>query len=158
MTQKIYLHIRKGSEEDIREALDDILSCGLVEKITDEKGNPYSLEIRTADADAEPAAPPRPKAAQAPVRKIVLAQKTSVISGIECVTAMMKASRSEEDACMGQRITLTDKGGGEEELSRQRLRALWDMNQPRVFLMELPGQAVIEGSACAWYPLGTAEA
>ena len=35
----------------------------------------------------------------------------------------------------------------------QRLKTLWDMNQPRVFVMELPGQAVIEGSASSWYPL-----
>ena len=119
MSQKVYLYVRKGSEEDIREALDDILSSGLVEKITDEAGNPLSLEVVTAGT--EPAAPQAKPAAKAP--------------------------------SLGQRITLTDRGGGEAELTAQRLKALWDMNQPRVFLMELPGQAIIEGSACAWYPL-----
>ena len=156
MAQKIFLHIRKGSEEDIREALDDILSSGLVEKITDEKGSPVSLEVRTAEAAAEPvpAVSAGKSAARAPsVRKTVLAQKSTVVNGIECVTAMMQAARGEDETCMGQRVTLTDRGGGEEELTRQRYRALLDMNQPRVFLMELPGRAIVEGSACGWYPL-----
>ena len=152
MSQKVYLYVRKGSEEDIREALDDILSSGLVEKITDEAGNPLSLEVVTAGT--EPAAPQAKPAAKSPsIRKIVLAKKTTVRNGIEQTTAMTQASREEDETCLGQRITLTDRGGGEAELTAQRLKALWDMNQPRVFLMELPGRAVIEGSACIWYPL-----
>lgn len=152
MSQKVYLYVRKGSEEDIREALDDILSSGLVEKITDEAGNPLSLEVVTAGA--EPAAPQAKPAVKAPsIRKIILAKKTTVRNGIEQTTAMTQAGRGEDETCLGQRITLTDRGGGEAELTAQRLKALWNMNQPSVFLMELPGQAIIEGSACAWYPL-----
>ncbi len=152
MSQKVYLYVRKGSEEDIREALDDILSSGLVEKITDEAGSPLSLEVVTAGA--EPAAPQAKPAVKAPsIRKIILAKKTTVRNGIEQTTAMTQASRGEDETCLGQRITLTDRGGGEAELTAQRLKTLWDMNQPRVFLMELPSQAIIEGSACAWYPL-----
>ena len=153
MSQKIYLYIRKGSEDDIREALDDILSSGLVERIADEKGQTVSLEVRTADPEA--AAGPQGKAASRTpvVLKKVLARKSAVRSGIECITAMTQAVRGEEDTCLGQLITLTDCGGGKEELEAQRLKTLWDMNQPRVFVMELPGQAVIEGSASSWYPL-----
>ena len=147
MSQKIYLYIRKGSEEDIREALDDILSSGLVERIADEKGQAVSLEVRTADPQGK-AASRTPE-----VFKKILARKSAVRSGIECVTAMTQAVRGEEDTCLGQLITLTDRGGGKEELEAQRLKTLWDMNQPRVFVMELPGQAVIEGSASSWYPL-----
>ena len=152
MSQKIYLYVRKGSEEDIREALDDILSSGLVDRIADEKGQSLSLEVRSAD---QAAAQPQPKAApRTPeVRKKVLAKKSAVRGGIECVTAMTQAVRGEEETCLGQMITLTDRGGGKEELDAQRLKALWDMNQPRVFLMELPGRAIVEGSACGWYPL-----
>ena len=153
MSQKIYLYVRKGSEEDIREALDDILSSGLVERIADEKGQPLSLEVRTADPEAA-AAPQAKAASRTPdIRKKVLARKSAVRSGIECVTAMTQAVRGEDETCLGQLITLTDRGGGEEELEAQRLKTLWDMNQPRVFLMELPGRAVIEGAGCAWYPL-----
>ena len=153
MSQKIYLYIRKGSEEDIREALDDILSSGLVERIADEKGQTVSLEVRTADP--ETAARPQGRAASRTpeVLKKVLARKSAVRNGIECVTAMTQAVRGEEDTCLGQLITLTDRGGGKEELEAQRLKTLWDMNQPRVFLMELPGRAIVEGSAFGWYPL-----
>ena len=153
MAEKIYLHVRKGSENDIREALDDILTSGLVEKITDEKGRPLSLDVKTAGD--EPVVRPVSKAVpKAPaVRKMTLAKKSAVRNGIETVTAMTQAGRGEDETCLGQLVTLFDRGGGEEELARQRLQALLDMNQPRVFLMELPGRAVIEGSACAWYPL-----
>ena len=152
MERKIYLHVQKGSEEDIREALDDILSSGLIGKIADEKGNEVLLEVVTAGEAPAPA----PKAAAKkpePVRKMELAKKTSEENGIARETAMVRAARGEDETCLGQLVTLFDRGGGEEELARQRLQALWDMNQPRVFLMELPGRAVIEGSACVWYPL-----
>ena len=153
MARKVYLDVRKGSEEDIREALDDILSSGLVDRITDENGAPISLEVRTAGTAAK-IPPPSKTATRTPsIRKITLAKKTAIKNGIEQVTAMTQASQGEDKTCLGQRITLTDQGGGEAELACQALKALWDMNQPRVFLMELPGQAVIEGSACAWYPL-----
>ena len=153
MTQKVYLYVRKGSEEDIREALDDILSSGLIEKITDEAGSPLSLEVRTAGDAPETARQARSAARTPSARKIVLAKKTSVRSGIEQITAMTQTSLGEEETCLGQMVTLVDRGGGKAELTAQRLKALWDMNQPRVFMMELPGRAVIEGSACAWYPL-----
>ena len=153
MAQKITLYVRKGSENDIREALDDILSSGLVVKMTDDNGRPVSLEVKTAGGEQD-IRPPSKAAAQTPsVRKMTLAKKSTVKNGIETVTAMTQASRGEDETCLGQRIVLTDRGGGEEELARQRLQALWDLNQPRVFLMELPGQAVIEGSTCVWYPL-----
>ena len=111
------------------------------------------MEVKTAgtEPDVRPASRAIPKAL--PVRKMILAKKSAVRNGIETVTAMTQAARGEDETCLGQLITLFDRGGGEEELSRQRLQALWDLNQPRVFLMELPGRAIIEGSACAWYPL-----
>ena len=153
MAKKITLYVRKGSENDIREALDDILSSGLVEKMTDDKGRPVSLEVKTAGEDQEILPQSRATARTPTVRKMTLAKKSTVKNGIETVTAMTQASRGEDETCLGQRIVLTDRGGGKEELARQRLQALWDLNQPRVFLRELPGQAVIEGSPCAWYPL-----
>ncbi len=156
MERKVYLHVQKGSEEDIREALDDILSSGLIGKIADEKGNEVLLEVVTAGEAPAPA----PKAAAKkpePVRKMELAKKTSEENGIARETAMVRAARGEDETCLGQRVTLTDRGGGAEELARQRLKALWEMNQARVFMMELPGMAVLEGTDSPWYPLGSGQ-
>ena len=154
MAQKVCLHVRRGSENDIREALDDILSSGLIDRITDEQGNSLSLDVVTAvSAPKEKAAlPAAPRARQFTVTE--LARKSTARNGIAQITAMTQASRGEGETCLGQRVTLTDQGGGKEELLRQHFQALWGMNQPRIFMMELPGRTVIEGSGSPWYPFG----
>ena len=155
MAHKITLHVRPGSEEDIREALEDILSSGLITAITDERGETAELLVDTATAqEKRPEA--APQIAPSPPEKVTvkeLAQKRTAENGIEKRTILLQAQRGEE-TCMGQRIILTDQGGGSEELARQRLNVLFDLPQPRVFLMELTHGAVIDGSAADWFPLG----
>ncbi len=153
MAHKITLYVRPGSEEDIREALEDILSSGLITAITDERGETAELLVDAAQ-EKRPAAVTE-KAPSPPEKVTVkeLAQKRTAENGIEKRTILLQAQRGEE-TCMGQRIILTDQGGGSEELARQRLNVLFDLPQPRVFLMELKHGAVIDGSAADWFPLG----
>ena len=190
MAHKITLYVRPGSEEDIREALEDILSSGLITAITDERGETAELLVDAAQekrpaavtekapsglitaitdergetaellVDTAAAQEKRPEAAPqkapSPPEKVTvkeLAQKRTAENGIEKRTILLQAQRGEE-TCMGQRISLTDQGGGSEELARQRLNVLFDLPQPRVCLMELKHGAVIDGSAADWFPLG----
>ena len=156
MAKKVFLFVPPDSRQDIEEALDDILSSGLVLRITDEKGQPVSLEV-AADEPEKPAPALQEKKPAETIRLKALAQKTSEENGIARRTVLTMASRGEDDSCQGERIFLTDKGGGEEELRRQQMHLMWDMRFPRVFLMELPEQAVLDGSASPWYPLGQTE-